>query len=189
MLFSFEEAIGFCVGTNVVDKDGICAAVVLAELALASASEAVDLVDRLHSIYERYGFHANINSYFICRSPPTIDKIFARIRADGYPKSIAGQKVVAVRDVTTGYDSSQPDKKCVFPVQSGHMITFTMANHAIITLRTSGTEPKIKYYTDLRVAASSEVERQAGLRALAAFVDVATEELLQPSENGLQRKG
>lgn len=188
VLFSFEEAIGFCVGSNVVDKDGVCAAAVVAELALACAAQGLDLVDRLNAIYQQYGFHANINSYLICRSPPTIDKIFARIRADGYPKSIAGEAVVAVRDVTTGYDSSRADQKCVFPIQSGHMITFTLANHATITLRTSGTEPKIKYYTDMKVPAATEAERQAGLAALASFVEAATEELLQPALHGLERR-
>ena len=36
------------------------------------------------------------------------------------------------------------------------MITFTLANGAALTLRTSGTEPKIKYYADLKVAAATE---------------------------------
>lgn len=187
VIFSFEEAIGFCFGSTVVDKDGISGAAVMAELALFVASEGHTLVDQLNAIYEKYGFHANNNSYFICRSPPTIDKIFADIRKE-YPRTVAGHAVTGVRDVTTGYDSSTPNHVSALPVQSGHMITFTLDNGAAITLRTSGTEPKIKYYTDLRVKASSEAEREAGRVLLASIVAAATTQLLRPDEFGLQRK-
>lgn len=57
-------------------------------------------------------------------------------------------KVVSVRDLTTGYDSSKPDQKAKLPL-SPEMITFTFDNGFIITLRTSGTEKKIKYYSEL----------------------------------------
>lgn len=70
-----------------------------------------------------------------------------------YLDSVAGEKVVGIRDVTTGYDSAQPDKKCLLPLQSGHMITFSLANRCVFTLRTSGTEPKIKYATASWLAA------------------------------------
>lgn len=58
--------------------------------------------------------------------------------------------MTSVRDLTSGYDSSQPDRKAVLPVsRSSQMITFTFNNGLVATLRTSGTEPKIKYYTEL----------------------------------------
>jgi phosphomannomutase len=69
-----------------------------------------------------------------------------------YPQSLLGGKyeVTSVRDLTSGYDSSQPDKKAVLPVsRCSQMITFTFNNGLVATLRTSGTEPKIKYYTEL----------------------------------------
>jgi phosphomannomutase len=55
---------------------------------------------------------------------------------------------VSIRDLTVGYDSTRPpDYKPVLPVDpNSQMITFTLDNHCIFTLRTSGTEPKIKYY-------------------------------------------
>lgn len=54
-----------------------------------------------------------------------------------------------MRDLTTGYDSSTEDKKATFPTDpSSQMITFTFDNGVIATLRTSGTEPKLKYYAE-----------------------------------------
>lgn len=59
-------------------------------------------------------------------------------------------KIVRVRDLTTGFDSGKPDKKATLPVSKGsQMITFYFENGLVATLRTSGTEPKIKYYTEL----------------------------------------
>lgn len=69
-----------------------------------------------------------------------------------YPESLLNGKyeVKFVRDLTSGYDSSQPDQRAILPVsQSSQMITFTFRNGLVATLRTSGTEPKIKYYTEL----------------------------------------
>lgn len=57
--------------------------------------------------------------------------------------------------MTTGYDSAQADKKCLLPRQSGHMITFSLANRCVLTLRTSGTEPKIKWVVVLALRAST----------------------------------
>lgn len=69
-----------------------------------------------------------------------------------YPKSISGGRysIKSVRDMTTGYDSSTIDRKPVLSVsKSSQMITFYFDNGLIATLRTSGTEPKIKYYAEL----------------------------------------
>jgi len=70
-----------------------------------------------------------------------------------YPKSILNgkYKISGVRDLTTGYDSNQLNNEAILPVsKSSQMITFTFENGLTITLRTSGTEPKIKYYSELR---------------------------------------
>lgn len=69
-----------------------------------------------------------------------------------YPTGILNNKykIVSIRDLTTGYDDSQPNKRAVLPVAcNAQMVTFVFENGLHITLRTSGTEPKIKYYSEL----------------------------------------
>lgn len=69
-----------------------------------------------------------------------------------YPKSVKNGKfpIASVRDLTTGIDTSQPDGQTLLPSsKSSEMITFSFENGAVITLRTSGTEPKIKYYAEM----------------------------------------
>lgn len=58
--------------------------------------------------------------------------------------------ISTVRDLTTGIDTCQSDGKSLLPSsKSSQMVTFTFENGAVITLRTSGTEPKIKYYAEM----------------------------------------
>lgn len=65
----------------------------------------------------RYGYHITKNSYFICHNQDTIKRLFERLRnydgENSYPKECGGFAITAVRDLTTGYDSHQPDNKAV----------------------------------------------------------------------------
>ncbi|XP_030237700.1 glucose 1,6-bisphosphate synthase [Gadus morhua] len=186
VLFAFEESIGFLCGAMVPDKDGVSAAVVVAEMSSYLQTKQLSLTQQLHSIYQRYGFHVSRTSYLLCDHAPTVLRIFSRIRSyeDGsYPRSCAGHRVVCVRDVTVGYDSSQPDHRCTLPVtKSSQMISFTLANGIRATLRTSGTEPKIKYYSEF--CAEPGEREVSGLEAeLEEVTRVLVAELLEPEKN------
>ncbi|EDW01163.1 GH21282 [Drosophila grimshawi] len=138
VLFAFEEAIGFMVSTNVVDKDGVSAAAHVATMArYLRCEKSMTLQDKLRDIYETYGYHTSICSYCICRDQVLIRKIFQRLRTfdngkeNTYPKSILNGEfeIEHVRDLTTGYDSSTADKRATLPVSSSsQMITFTFKN-------------------------------------------------------------
>ena len=66
-------------------------------------------------------------------------------------------RAVGYRDLTCGYDSDQADKVPILPVsKSSEMITFRFDNGLVLTIRASGTEPKLKYYVDFRVTDSDE---------------------------------
>ncbi|KAM9733562.1 LOW QUALITY PROTEIN: glucose 1,6-bisphosphate synthase-like [Menidia menidia] len=192
VLFAFEESIGFLCGGLVPEKDGVSAAVVVAEMAAFLQTRGRSLKQQLEQVYLTYGPHLSRTSYVVCRCPPTVRGVFSRLRDFGgsgsYPPSCGGVPVLHVRDVTTGYDSSQPDGRSVFPVSSSsQMITFSLENGVVATLRTSGTEPKIKYYTELCAAPgrSDVLEMEEELRkATEALVD----EFLQPEKNGLLRQ-
>ena len=80
VLFGFEEAIGFMVGVQVLDKDGISAGVKMCELACYLAKQGKTVNDKLLEIYKQYGYHVSLNSYYICHEQSTIKKIFERLR-------------------------------------------------------------------------------------------------------------
>ncbi|XP_069676805.1 phosphopentomutase [Periplaneta americana] len=164
VLFAYEEAIGFMCGSAVLDKDGISAGVRAAELVAFLSKNGMSLMDKLKDLFSTYGYHISNNSYFLCYEQEVIEHLFQRLRnftgkPNTYPQSLLNGKyeIVSVRDLTTGHDSSQADKKAILPVsRSSQMITFAFKNGLVATLRTSGTEPKIKYYTELCAPATEK---------------------------------
>ncbi|KAI9291643.1 hypothetical protein K502DRAFT_368271 [Neoconidiobolus thromboides FSU 785] len=159
-LFAFEEAIGYMVGDMVKDKDGISAMVTFVELATRLNNENKSVYSYLMELYHRYNVFVDYNSYYFCNDATIFDKIFNRIRYSSnestelnYPKSAGGLEIVNVRDLTIGHDSSKSNLKPDLPVSaSTQMITFQLRHNEstlVLTLRTSGTEPKLKYYSEL----------------------------------------
>ncbi|XP_074807655.1 phosphopentomutase isoform X1 [Natator depressus] len=192
VLFAFEEAIGYMCSPVVLDKDGVSAAVITAEMSSWLATKNLSLSLQLKTIYDEYGYHITKASYFICHDPKTIKELFENLRNyDGkntYPKSCGKFKVSGVRDLTTGYDSSQPDQKAVLPTsKSSQMITFTFANGGVATMRTSGTEPKIKYYAELCAPPGNSDPDQLK-EELGELVSAIEEYFFQPEKNKLQPK-
>ncbi|XP_051155000.1 glucose 1,6-bisphosphate synthase [Leptopilina boulardi] len=192
VLFAFEEAIGFMCGQKVLDKDGISAGTRLAEMAAYLETMGLSLREKLNEIYAEYGHHISENSYWICHEQETIKCIFERLRnfngkPNTYPTSILGEKypIIGVRDLTTGYDNSKPDNKAILPIsKSSQMITFTFKNGLVTTLRTSGTEPKIKYYNEL-CGTPCQKDIKVLKNTLKEMVDAIVSEFLQPELNCL----
>lgn len=89
VLFAFEEAIGFMVGTQVFDKDGITGAATLLQLAAYLRSRKSTLLEQLTEIYRTYGFHYSLNSYYICHDPAKIGRIFNRVADLNGPNSVS----------------------------------------------------------------------------------------------------
>lgn len=80
----------------------------------------------------RYGYHITKNSYFICHDQDTIRKLFERLRnfsgPNSYPKECGGISVTAVRDLTTGFDSNQPNN---IAVSSNFSLKITVSKHSL----------------------------------------------------------
>lgn len=176
-------------GTNVLDKDGISAAMVLSELATYLYGSNTTLHNKLDEIYKTYGYHLSSNSYFICHEQDKIKKMFEEIRnynnSGKYPEACGPYKIKYIRDLTVGYDNSKPDCKPVLPVsKSSQMITFTFENGCVATLRTSGTEPKIKYYTEVKPDPQKGLDRQGAQKELDDIVQCIIKYFYQPEKFG-----
>jgi len=194
--FGYEEAIGFMIGSEIRDKDGVAAAVFFAELVALLHRKGNTANGFLQELYDRYGYFETNNSYFVCDDPLVIDRIFVRLRCNSgqdpikgpsYPKSIAGLEVISVVDLTLGYDSTNPPTyKPSLPLSSGHMIQFRAVSKGgpkiVLTIRTSGTEPKIKYYLE-----GSGQDRGAVQNVLREVVRELGDEWMQASLNKLGR--
>ncbi|KAH3762819.1 phosphoglucosamine mutase [Pelomyxa schiedti] len=187
-LFAYEEAIGFLIGDMSLDKDGVRAAAAFAEMANCLHAKGMTCLQQLDLLHQRYGYFSSCNRYFFCYDPKLMETIFNRIRggtpnSTTFPASIGGFRVVNVRDLTVGYDTTKPGNVPVLPVSRGtQMITFYFENGCLATLRGSGTEPKLKYYIELGGPYAEKARIDADLKAI---VSAVIAECLEPVKNGL----
>lgn len=193
ILFAFEEAIGFMCGSSVLDKDGVSAAMVASEMATYLYEQGITLHKQLDNIYQRYGYHLSLNSYFICNDKNIINQLFNDLRnfngSGKHPDTCGPYKIKYVRDLTTGFDNSQPDNKPTLPTsKSSQMVTFTFENGCVATLRTSGTEPKIKYYTEHKPDPQKGLDKLSAQHELEDIVQCIITYFLQPQKYNLQTR-
>uniref|UniRef100_A0AC35TPE8 Phosphoglucomutase-2 n=1 Tax=Rhabditophanes sp. KR3021 TaxID=114890 RepID=A0AC35TPE8_9BILA len=187
VILSWEESIGYMPG-HTLDKDGVSSAGVFAEIAAFLQVQGKTLKEKLFEIYTEYGFHLVKSTYWVVPNPSVTQTLFGDLRKDSqYPTEIGGVKVRFVRDLTIGYDNEQPFNKPKLPIStSSEMITFTLENDNVITLRASGTEPKIKYYIEMITASEKkesdlvEVEKE-----FLKLEDAVVQQLLNPTKYGL----
>lgn len=187
VILSWEESIGFMPG-HTLDKDGVSSAGIFAEIASYLQRENKKLKDKLFEIYNEYGFHLVKSTYWVVPEPSVTKELFGNLRKDmKFPESIGGQKVKYIRDLTIGYDTEQPHNKPKLPIStSSEMITFTLENGNVITLRASGTEPKIKYYIEMITEPGKTVNDLIDVKKEFEKLEKnVVDELLQPTRYGL----
>ncbi|KAK9480495.1 hypothetical protein V1514DRAFT_325575 [Lipomyces japonicus] len=192
--FAFEEAIGYMF-EGLHDKDGISATLVFLKLVDWASSifkdvpPAEGVLQLLNEIYLKYGYFESNNSYYVSLDPAVTERVFAGIRSiknseEGlyqYPETVGARKVTYWRDLTIGYDSSTPDHVPLLPVsKSSQMITCSLDDNVRITIRGSGTEPKLKVY----IEAKSNSTDSAKAIARAVWHDLE-KEWFKPDETGL----
>ncbi|MCU1358849.1 MAG: Glucose,6-bisphosphate synthase [Ilumatobacteraceae bacterium] len=126
-VFGYEQALGYLVCGRPLDKDGITAAILLAEVAALAADEGVTLQDRLDAIIAQYGRHV-IADRSVRLEPIVAVAAVARLR-ESPPTEVAGRAVTS-----TGW---YPEAG-LFRLQLGDELR--------LQVRPSGTEPKVKLY-------------------------------------------
>ncbi len=129
LVFGYEQALGYLVADRPLDKDGISAAVMMAEIAALAAHDGVTLQDRLDQIAARHGRH--VTAERAVRIPPAVGAQWvAAIEAEP-PSDIGGRPVVDV--------AAYPEANLVRLVLDGGVR---------LQVRPSGTEPKVKLYAE-----------------------------------------
>lgn len=152
LTFAYEEALGYCVDPDGVrDKDGVSAALMIAELAAAAKREGRTLLDLLDRIAIEFGLHAT-DQYAV-----RVDKLeliadgMARLRATP-PTELGGLRVARVDDLTAGSADLPPTDGLRYTLAGADDVA-----SARIVVRPSGTEPKLKGYLQVVVPVHSQV--------------------------------
>jgi phosphomannomutase len=158
-VFGYEEALGYTVGDVVRDKDGISAAVIAAEMVAWLRDQGRTLQDELDAIHRTYGLLVS-SQVNIARPGATgaeeIRGIMARLRAAN-PERIGAHQVAVVRDYeaqTARHRPNGPTEALTLP--KSNVLAFELSGGSRIIARPSGTEPKIKFYFDVRTDVGAE---------------------------------
>ena len=137
-LFGFEEAIGYLVGTHVRDKDAVVASMIIAEMATTFENNGSSIYNEIMKIYEKYGWRLEITVPVTKKGKDgleEIQKIMKSMRAKNHTE-IAGIKVKEYRDYQKGIED----------LPKADVIQMVLEDETYLTVRPSGTEPKIKFY-------------------------------------------
>ena len=160
-MFGFEESFGYLSGTDVRDKDGVNACMLIAEAAAwYKKMYNKTLVDAIDMLYEQYGYYGDKVTSFVLPGKDGLEKMQAVMQAlrANPPKSFAGTDVKALRDYQTSKRiCGETVEKLTLP--KSNVLYFELEGGAWICVRPSGTEPKIKLYVNAVSGSAGETQR------------------------------
>ena len=162
LAFGYEEAIGYAVDSETVnDKDGISAAIYLAQIATDLAAAGKDLNDLLDEVWMRHGFHATEQISILVANMGAITELLDDLRRNP-PQEIAGRRVESIDDLASPTDGLPPTDG----------LRLWLSGGVRIIIRPSGTEAKLKCYIEVITADQISAEKElSSLRApLKAFL-------------------
>lgn len=167
-ILGFEESFGYLTGTYVRDKDAVNAAALLALMALYyQENKGMNLLERLSELREEHGFFLeDLESMRLegKEGQEEIERIIESLREES-PAEIAGHKVVVFKDylnkVSKNFDTGKEEQ---IDLPESNVLQFLLADGNKITIRPSGTEPKLKFY--FAVKSKSEESAKHKLKSL-----------------------
>lgn len=144
-----EESFGYLVGDFVRDKDAISACCILAEMAVHAISNQSSAYKELLNIYKKYFFPKEHLLSITKKGKEGLQEIRNMMKDYRHnpPKEIAGQKVVIIKDYQERNSRNLltgERQEIQLPVSD--VLQFYLEDNTVITVRPSGTEPKIKFY-------------------------------------------
>jgi phosphomannomutase len=152
LAYGYEEALGYAVAPELVrDKDGVSAALVVAELAATLKAAGSSVAQRLAELAAEYGLYATTQLSWRVQDLSRISDVMARVRANP-PRALLGRSV-SVTDLA-------PDNDVLIMRFDGGRVV----------VRPSGTEPKCKAYLELVIPDGSQLAATEGLAALATEI-------------------
>ncbi|MBN1116096.1 MAG: phospho-sugar mutase [Bacteroidales bacterium] len=153
-----EESYGFLIGDSVRDKDAVSACSLVAETAAWAKDQGKSLFELLIEIYKEYGFYLEDLLSVVKKGKEgseEIQKMMENFRSNP-PKTINGSEVTRISDYLLQEDKEPgTGKKEVINLPKSNVLQFYTADGSKISIRPSGTEPKIKFYFGVKAELNS----------------------------------
>ncbi len=176
-----EESYGFLAETFARDKDSVSAISLMAECLAWAKDKGMSFMEMLQDIYVKYGFSRECGISVVRPGKTGAEEIQAMMKGfrENPPKELGGSKVTVIKDYAT------LDETCVecgkvtkldFPTTSNVLQYFT-EDGTKVSVRPSGTEPKIKFYIEVRGKMASRADYHDAEAAADAKIEVVKKDL------------
>ena len=165
--FGYEESIGCAPGEEVRDKDGICAAMLIMEMAAWCRKNGSSVGQYLDSLYRKFGYYVEDQVSFVLsgvEGSQRIGRIMDVFRGRK-PETFGRFKVDKCIDYLHGYEG----------IPASNVLIFHMKDGSWFAMRPSGTEPKIKFYYYAKN--TEREEAAAAVRDMRTAVDQMVESI------------
>ena len=171
-LFGFEESFGYCINGNVRDKDGVSSCLIFAEVLAYCKDNNMTLADYLESLYEKYGYFYEETISITKKGADgakAIEDMMTYYR-NNMPKEISGVEVVHISDYEKKEVYGSDGKKIKdITLPKSNVLQYILKDNTKITIRPSGTEPKIKFYFEVCVKESKDKRVSVAKEKVANF--------------------
>lgn len=158
-LFGFEESFGYCINGNVRDKDGVSSCLIFAEILAYCKDNSITLYDYLENVYEKYGYFYEETISITKKGADgakAIEDMMTYYR-NNIPKEISGVEIVHISDYDKKEVYDNNGKKIDdITLPKSNVLQYILKDNTKITIRPSGTEPKIKFYFEVCVKESKD---------------------------------
>ncbi|MGH1363808.1 MAG: phospho-sugar mutase [Calditrichia bacterium] len=169
-----EESIGFLIGDFRRDKDGVSTCAMVAEVAAWAADQGKTLYELMIEIYSQYGHYKDRLISLVKKGADGASEI-KQMMADyrSQPMSeINGSKVIALKDYQSGITKNLvTGEEQVLDLPKSNVLQFFLEDGSKVSVRPSGTEPKIKYYFEVRGQFNNVADFDKAEAALVAKLD------------------
>jgi phosphoglucomutase len=170
-----EESYGFLAEDFVRDKDAVSACMLLAEIAAWTADNGKTIYQLLQDIYVEYGFSKEKGVSVYKEGKSGAEEIEAMMKnfRDNPLCEIAGSKVTFIKDFAklTGKDFIENETVSLDMPTTSNVLQYFTEDKTKVSIRPSGTEPKIKFYIEIHSKVNSREELAAAEIAADAKIE------------------
>ena len=180
-----EESYGYLIGEHVRDKDAVVSSVIIAEMAAYYKNEGSNLYEALLDIYMQHGYFVEklVSVYKKGRKGAEEIRQMLKNYRENPPEELGGSKIVTVKDYKTGEEKNvETGAVSAIDLPSSNVLQFITEDGSMVTVRPSGTEPKIKFYCSVNTKLQNKAEFDEAKTVLETKIDRIMDDMVNGSE-------
>src|SRR3989339_902170 len=176
-----EESYGFNVGEFVRDKDAVISCCLVAEAAVWARDKGMSLYDLLLSIYIKFGLYKEHLVSVTKKGKDGVEQIAKMMKSfrETPPQSLAGSSVVLIHDYLSSESIDMlSDLRYRINLPKSDVLQFVSSDNTIVSVRPSGTEPKIKFYFGVKGSLASVSEYDKTEAELNHKIEILSDQMI-----------